>query len=384
MFKTAIGHSDDVDSKDAIIEVLEQCQQELGNYNANAGILYSAIDHEYSILLEEINKAHPDIELIGGTFDGEMSSLIGFTEDSITLVLFVSDEVDIKAGVATDILEKQEVSIAEAIKITQSTSNKKPALCFLIAAGVTTSGMEITNEFTKGLGDSFPIFGISSGDQWEFKTNYQFYNTRILEDSVSFLMFSGPLLYGAAVKTGWEPRGNFSRITRSQRNIVYEIDNRSAVSFYQEYIGNDLSHAATHPLAVFEDDNSDNFYLRAPFLPNLEDGSIVFAGDLIENSRVKISYTNSDKIIAAAKAAVTEAKETYPGTKPAAVLCTSCAARKQVLGTRTVEEIALVSKSYPNLKTIGAYGYGEFAPHQKGSPSRYHNETFISLFLGTE
>lgn len=384
MFKVAIGHSEDVDSNDAIIEVLEQCQQELGDHKAQAGILYSAIDHEYNVLLEETNKAYPGIELIGGTFDGEMSSVHGFTEDSITLVLFASDEVDIKAAVATDILENNLASIPEAIETTKSKSDKDPVLCFICAASITTSGMEIANEFTKELGNSIPIFGISSGDQWEFKANYQFYKTEVLENSVSFLMFSGPLLYGAAVKTGWEPRGTFSRVTRSQGNIVFEIDDQSVVSFYQGYIGSDLSYAGIHPLAVYEDDNSDKFYLRAPFTPNLEDGSMTFAGDLIENSRVKITYTNSDQIIMAAKAAVTEALESYPGTKPAVALCTSCAARKHVLGTRTIEEIALVSKDYPDLKTIGAYGFGEFAPLQKGSPSRYHNETFISLFLGTE
>lgn len=384
MFKTAIGHSEDIDSRDAIIEVLEQCKEELGEDIAQAGILYSAFGHEYEVLLEEINRSYPDIELIGGTFDGEMSSVAGFTEDSITLTLFVSDDVDIKAGVAKNILDNPQKTIPEAIEVTQIKSTKPQALCFIIAASITTSGMEITKDFSKTLGSTFPIFGISSSDQWEFESNNQFYKTEVLEDSVSFLIFSGPLLYGAAVKTGWNPRGEYSIITRSEGNIVYEINNQSAVSFYQEFIGKDLGHAGAHPLAVYEHDNSEDFYLRAPFSPNYEDGSMIFAGDLIENSRVKISYTDSDKVIDAAEHAVTESKNNYPGHNPSIVLCTSCAARKQVLGTRTIEELALVSKSFPNLKTIGAYGFGEIGPLKKGSPSRYHNETFISLILGTE
>jgi len=65
MLKIAIGHSDEIDSEDAILEILKQCHEEFGETTAQAGILYSSIDHEFDIFLDNINKAHPDIELIG-------------------------------------------------------------------------------------------------------------------------------------------------------------------------------------------------------------------------------------------------------------------------------------------------------------------------------
>ena len=103
MFKVIIGHSDDVDAKDAITEIIEECNSKIEDVKPNAGMLFSAIDYDYDVLLDEINKAYPGIELIGATTDGEISSEMGFMEDSVNLILFVSDTIEIKAVVGRNI-----------------------------------------------------------------------------------------------------------------------------------------------------------------------------------------------------------------------------------------------------------------------------------------
>ena len=92
MFKVAVGHSNDPDSDSAIEEVLEQCQTTLAGEIPAAGILFAAIDFEHSLLLNEINRAFPEIELIGCTTDAEISSVLEFEQDALTLMLFCSDE----------------------------------------------------------------------------------------------------------------------------------------------------------------------------------------------------------------------------------------------------------------------------------------------------
>jgi len=386
MLLTAVGHSEDVDTRDAILEVLEQCRTELGSAQAQAqaGILYSACDHDHHILVDEINKAYPGIQLIGGTVDGEMSSKIGFTEDSIALTLFYSDEVDIHSGVAENIPEDMTRTIPPAIEKTLNLSQKEGKLCFMIPVSLTASGTMVLEKFRESLGEIFPIFGVSASDQWQFKQTYQFYNTKVLEDSVPFLIFSGPILYGSGVETGWTPRGDFARVTKVDGHIVYEIGGKSAIDFYQEFIGDDLAAAGIHPLAVFENEAATRFYLRAPLSPNYEDGSIVFAADLYENALVKITIANTESILTACELAIKRSREDYPGNKPVLAICTSCAARKQILGTKTSKELMLVSQGNPDLKVIGGYGFGEVAPVNRDKTSRFHNETFVSLLIGTE
>jgi len=50
-------------------------------------MLFAGIDHDFAVVLEQINAQWPGMELIGCTTDGEMSSHILFAEDSLALVL---------------------------------------------------------------------------------------------------------------------------------------------------------------------------------------------------------------------------------------------------------------------------------------------------------
>jgi len=383
MFKVAVGHSEDVDAEDAIQEILKQCHDELGALEAQAGILYSSIDYDYQILLDAINIAHPGIELIGCTVDGELSSKMGFLEDSVALVLFSSDEVDIKAGVAEHVPTTIEGGIKDSISATQGLSDKEAKLCIINPLSLTASGSVILDEFKKHLGDEFPIYGLSSADQWQFKQTYQFYKNSVLTDAIPFLIFSGPLLFGSGVSTGWRPRGDVGVVSRVENNVLFEVDNQSAVAFYQKYLGKGL-HFGDYPLAIFEDPESDEFYLRAPIVTNEEDGSVLFTADIPEHVRVQITYGVTENLIAASKESIDLARESYGGKKPEVVICFSCSGRRQVLGGRTKEEFELLQDFYPNIKAFGGYGFGEIAPITAGGPSKFHNETFVTLLLGSE
>ncbi|HLE55732.1 MAG TPA: FIST N-terminal domain-containing protein, partial [Rhodothermia bacterium] len=85
--KVGVGHSEDVDSADAIQEVLDACAQQLDGVTPQAGILFSAFDHDHQALVNGVMDRYPDLELIGATTDGEVSSALGFAENSVALML---------------------------------------------------------------------------------------------------------------------------------------------------------------------------------------------------------------------------------------------------------------------------------------------------------
>ena len=168
-----------------------------------------------------------------------------------------------------------------------------------------------------------------------------------------------------------------------ENNILYKVGDQTAVEFYQHYLGEKIEGPlGDYPLAIFEDDDSEDFYLRSSTGANREDGSISFAGDINSNTRVQITHTTRDRVIEASEKSISQSLQNYPGDQPEIALCFSCASRKQVLGTRTAEEIALLQKTRPDLKIAGFYVYGEISPSRKQQPSRFHNTTFVSLLLG--
>ena len=167
-----------------------------------------------------------------------------------------------------------------------------------------------------------------------------------------------------------------------------KIDGQSALDYYKYYLGEDIDIVTDvvpgeYPLAIFEEDGK-NFYLRALQFFNKEKGSITLTGTVSEGATVQIAYATRNKIIEAAKKSVNSAATEYPGSKPSVAICFTCAARKQVLGTRVKEEYQVLKNNFPDLPVAGFYTYGEIGPLNKDNPSRYHNETFISLLLGLE
>ena len=119
-FFAVVAHSEDIDAEGALDDLMEQCQGKLGGRAPNAGILFSAIDMEHDLVLKGIDDAWPGIELIGCTTDGEISSQIGFREDSMSLVLFGSDSIDIKAGLGRNVSKDVPAACREAVQSADS------------------------------------------------------------------------------------------------------------------------------------------------------------------------------------------------------------------------------------------------------------------------
>ncbi|MEH1865682.1 MAG: FIST N-terminal domain-containing protein [Nostoc sp.] len=382
MFKTAVGHSNDPDSLSAIEEVLQQCVSSLGEDIPKAGILFSAIDFEHSLILQQIDQVFPGIELIGGTTDGEISSVLEFQQDSITLMLFCSDEVEIHAGVGRKVSSDPIAVTKQAVEQARAKSTQTPRLCLTHPESLTISGVSILNGLKLALGQNVPIFGGLAGDQSRYQNTYQFFQTEVLSDSVPILLFSGTILFSYGVASGWHPIGQISQVTKVDKNILYEIDDKPALDFYHHYLGL-LPPSMEYPLAVFHQ-NRDNFYIRAPIAYNQESGSITFFADIPDRAIIQIAEGCYEDILAASKASFMNALNSYPGAEPSAVLFFSCVARRQILGTRAKEEYqnTKLSLTY-HLPGCGFYSYGEIAPIDGMSQTQFHNETFVTLILGT-
>lgn len=390
MLQTAVVHSVELDSQDAVEDALDQCREKLGDVKPQAGILFAGIYHDFQLILDKINNAYQGIEIIGCTTDGEMSSVYGFAEDSIVLMMFYSDELRFVAGVADRISESTISYVQKAAETALSGLGKEPKLCIATPSSLTVDGEDVIAGLKKSFGDAFPIFGGTAGDQWNIQETYQFCNTRVFTDAAPFLIVAGPLLYSSGLDCGWMPIGQKEKITRSVKNVVYEIGDQTALQFYKHYLGNSISanvvgHMGDFPLAVYVDDG-ERFYLRSsPFdIPTSDEEGITFVATVPEGATVQITTAPRDDIIMAAKHSVRSAMDEYPGEHPAVAICFSCAARKFILGSRVEEEYKNLKDNYPSLPVAGFYTYGEIGPLQRDKPSLFHNDTFVSLLIGTD
>ncbi|MGB3299233.1 MAG: FIST N-terminal domain-containing protein [Phormidesmis sp.] len=387
MFKAVVGHSNDPDSQEAVLEVLKQMHCALAGASPKAGILFAAIDFDHALILREIIKAFPEIALIGGTTDGEISSVLGFEQDSLTLIAFCSDSITISAGIGQEVSKGEQAAAQAAVQQAIAAHPEEIQLCISLPESLTTSGVTIIESLKEALGKQVPIFGGLTADQWRSQQTYQFFQAEVHSDAVPVLLFSGPILFSHGVASGWQPIGTAGRVTKAKRNVVYEIDDQPALSFYQRYLGA-LPPSSEYPLAL-SDSNSDLQYMRAPSgIYDRSTGSITFFGDVPTQSMVQITEATHDSILLASQQSTQQALETYPGQMPAAALFFSCASRRQILGSRTKEEFdqaqRYLTQSSPvqALPSCGFYANGEISPLQHKGETYLHNETFITLLLG--
>ncbi|MCU0550881.1 MAG: FIST C-terminal domain-containing protein [Leptolyngbya sp. Prado105] len=382
MLKAIVGHSDDPDSNSAIAEVIAHCQTELKGCTPQAGILFAAIDFDHALILQQIDQAFPNLELIGCTSDAELSDMLRFQHDSVVLTLLYSDEIEIRAGVARNLGEDTIAATRKAVE--QAISNdRSPRLCITIPEGIKTDGNSILSGLQAALGQNFPIFGGISTDDFRFEATYQFYKTEVLTDAAPILLFSGEALrFSHGVASGWQPISAPGTVTQSQKNLVTTIGEQSALSFYREQLGGS-DPLPQHPLAVFESDET-SFYLRG--FSGFDDttGELHCLADIPESAVVQVSTASREDILAASKTAILQATQSYPGSTPSVAIIFSCDCRFKLLGSQVKEEYEWIRSCLSDEVTCsGFYTYGELAPLSEYGVTRLHNHTIVTLLLGT-
>ena len=377
--KVGVGHSEDVDSADAIQEVLDTCSQQLGGATPQAGILFSALDHDHQALVDGIMDRYPDLELIGATTDGEVSSTLGFAENSVTLMLFNSERVSFAAGVGRDVSENPERAGRQAAEMAMARLQGAPRLCIATPEGLLGDVRSALEGIAAVLGAVVPICGGLAGDQLSLSGTFQFYKSEVLSQALPVLLFSGPLVVSTAIGCGWQPIGAKHLVTDADGGIVKEIDGKPAIKIYEDYIG---SFSMSHPLIVYPNDSEQSFLSVGM---EAKEGGILFHVAVPVGSHVQLSSASRDEALDGAAAAAAAVVERYPGSKPDAGFIFSCAGRRLLLGTRVAGEYELLKEQLGvDVPVCGFYTYGELCPLPGGTAPQAHDSTFVTVLIGED
>ncbi len=391
MFRMAVGHSDDIDVDIALASVFEECDAALDGLAPKAGLLLAAYDTDQQAVIDGVRQHYPGIELAGATSAGEMSSVHGFTEDSVVLALFAADGVDITSGLGTGLTADPGAATRQAVEDARSKTTLAPSLCIVMPTiGIVEAGV-ILEALRSALGPGVPILGGGAAPQDPASdprsgvgVSHQIAGDLVVEDAISILLFSGALAFSFGVHTGWRGVGPRASVTRVTADGAVEIDGRPAIEFYRRYLGT-AGPAIANPLAVFERPDSDRFYLRTPVAYDEATGRVSFFGSVPEGATVQITVAAPDEIFDGARASIADALASFPaGHTPEAALVYSCATRRYLLGTRAGHEIEVVREAVGSATPIaGLYCMGEIAPLDAPDATQFHNATLVSILLGS-
>lgn len=392
MFKAIVLFSDDIDTEDAIEEILEECDEKLEGLNPVAGLLFCGTEYEHSDILKAVCNRFPGIQLVGCTTDGEMSSAGGYSEDAITLTLLCSDSITIQAGIGEKASDNPMQASLSALDMAKANLGGNPSLALVMPDGLTASAFNVLECFGELLGDNVPVVGGMSADRVggskDTYSTFQFCGEQVYSNAVPVLLFSGPIAYSLGVESGWSPIGKKMTVTKSEGSVLYELDGKPAFDLYVHYLGDvmkeNISGIGSYPLAVYET-GLEKYYLRVARAADTETGVITFLGEIPEGAEVQITQAVRDEVIGGVDQAVQKALDNYPNKEkdPSLAMMFSCTGRKIALGTKVKEEVARVKKGVlDDLPMTGFYTFGEIGPVSDHTRARYHNTTFVTLLLG--
>jgi hypothetical protein len=249
---------------------------------------------------------------------------------------------------------------------------------FIISDGTFINGSDLVAGFNSDNLNNVPVTGGLAGDAARFNSTFTSLNNIPAQGNVTAIGFYGDnLVISHGSNGGWDEFGPQRTITKSDKNVLFEIDNKSALDLYKEYLGEYVKElpgsALLFPLSL-SIPGSDKKLVRTILSVNEQEKSMTFAGNLPEGSHVRLMKANFDKLINASSTAATDASDRAAATNLAIMV--SCVGRKLVLNERTDEEL-MVAKQVFGDKTViaGFYSYGELSPLNKGSNCELHNQT---------
>jgi hypothetical protein len=384
----AVGQTDELDGEFAAQEILKQCADALDGQEPQAGLLLAAHDLDFEEFLSVVAAAYPAMDLIGCTTMAPMSSVAGYAEGSTTLTLFASDVLGFTAGLGTDVVSGVESATRQAVEEATRKTDKEPALLILTPSVEKFDPNAVMSEIGEVLGRTVPVFGGGAAPDFPIAMPWlggtQFYGNQVLTNSLPVLLISGPLKVSVGVAHGWSPVGKEAVVTRSDDHKVYEIDGEPILDFYRHYLGVESEPAIANPLAIL-DDRTGRYYLRAPLEYDASDGSATFFGSVPQGATVQLAMATTDEILRGTEASLAEATAGFPGNAvPEGALIASCAVRSFLLGTRTKGEIERIRDGLDkDVPVSGFYAFGEIAPLGLDSTPSFHNETCVTVLIGT-
>ncbi len=331
----------------------------------------------------EIKNAYPKAHLFGCSTAGEIyKTQVLDNSIVLTAVSFESTQINgakVKLSSSIDSLRAGEI-------LAQSLDHKGLKHVFVLSDGLKVNGSDLVKGLMNNLPTEVTVTGGLAGDGDRFQETLVCLDNTPEKDTISVLGFYGSnLKVGFGSQGGWDPFGPERIITSSKGNILFELDGRSALELYKQYLGEHAkglpATGLLFPLSL-RTKEGDASVVRTILSIDEKNQSMTFAGDVPEGAYARLMKANFDRLIDGAVGAAQTSYKAIKSFTPELAILISCVGRKMILKQRTEEEVEGVRDILGNNTAItGFYSYGEISPFSPGARCSLHNQTMtITVF----
>ncbi len=357
--------------------------------NANLVLVFGSVKRFNEGKLQGFLKSrYPTAQIVGCTTSGEISAN-GVFDDSIQITAIQWEKT--LQRVAQTKMSGVQNSFEAGAGLAKQLKADGLRTVMIFGDGLNVNGEELVLGFQSVLGDTIPLFGGMAGDGATFTKTLQLINDTISDNLVIAVgLYGSSLIAATGALGGWKPYGPPRTVTRSEKNVVFELDGKPALPLYRMYIGDHYSKGLPgtglkFPFAVMEPGSRDVEKIRTLGSFDAKENSVSFFGNVPEGSTIRMCQTNHDRLVEGAGAAAQLITGNLAGTstsQPGLALCVSCVGRKGVMAELTSDEVTQVKQILGSQTSLtGFYSYGEIAPRPNTTSSVFHNQTMTIGYL---
>jgi hypothetical protein len=336
-----------------------------------------------SAIHADLRSAHPEARILGCSTAGEICGTT-VSDGSVVATAMHFEHTRIRTACRPLATPQESGTVGE--QLARDLVSEGLVHVFVLAEGLKVSGSDLVKGLQRGLPSHVAVTGGLAGDGARFEHTSVCLDGQIIDGAVAAVGFYGDRLHiGYGSMGGWDSFGPDRLVTRSEGNILYELDGSSALELYRTYLG---PHAADLPASgllfplSLRGENGDQRVVRTILGINDAAGSLTFAGDVPQGGYARLMKANVDRLIDGAHGAAGACYEALGSRTPDLAILISCVGRKLVLQQRTEEEVESV-RDVLGASTVltGFYSYGEIAPFSPSAKCELHNQTMTITTL---
>ena len=342
-----------------------------------------------------IKEQYPQADIVSVSTAGEiLDNTVSDNTVSVTAVHFEKTKIKTLTIEIPDTPEEPDCEHILSQKIPELISDDLRHI-LVFSDGLNVNGSKLASVLAKVLPNNVTVTGGLSGDGAKFKATAVGLNDVAKSRQIVVIgLYGDALSIGYGSLGGWDSFGITKTITKSEGNVLYELDGEPALDVYKRYLGDKASELPSSGLLFpvelcmeCKNGTDDVKLVRTLLAIDEESKSITFAGDMPEGIPARLMKANFDRLIDGADGAAKQSRTMLGDTDAQLAILVSCVGRKLVLKERIEDEIdAVKSVVGDNTAITGFYSYGEICPSmdsdgKSGAVCQLHNQTMTITML---
>jgi hypothetical protein len=389
---TSHHHNPNVAGREAADQALENA----GIVKPDIVFMFASIGYDQRSLLRAVRETTGGSPLSGcsaeGTINGDDADESNF---SVVVTVISSEELQWTNGLAKGLgADSRAVGQRVAQDLLPHLSSDTIGL-FVFPDGL----IDYLDDFFAGLEGNLPseqflpLWGGGAGNNFNLEEpTYKYCDDKVVSNGVAYALPSGRAQASWAISHGMVPIGGERKVTRSQGNVIYEIDGKPAIEVLKEYLpehalieDHDWMPYAISLALVFEAPSymkDEEYVVRGVPAVRMADGSITVQTEVKEGTSIWFSSRDKEKISTRFDQMAGQIKEQLGDEKPKLVFQFECLTRgKLMFREQERQEILRRFRQSvdPDVPWAGFYTIGEIGPVEKHNDRHLYTSVVLAL-----